>query len=122
MAVRGALFLLPVQFHSQGIWSLHPTRAAPAAVQGDISTPPDDVDAPGKENDVDAPQKKKTQLDGHLSFQPPLDSSHGWSGDDSIFPVNASTPSSVIKSVCSNCALRPPSFVTAVQSSAHKLL
>ena len=100
MAVRGALFLLPVQFHSQGIWSLHPTRAAPAAVQGDISTPPDDVDAPGKENDVDAPQKKKTQLDGHLTFQPPRLSSHGWSGDASIFPVSASTPSSVINKVC----------------------
>ena len=71
---------------------------------------------------VDAPEETKTQLDGHLTFQPPRLSSHGWSGDDSIFPVSASTPSSVINKVCSNCALRPPSFVTAVQSSAHKLL
>ena len=67
-------------------------------------------------------KKKDNQLDGHLTLQPPLDSSHGWRGDDSIFPVSASTPSSVINKVCSNCALRPPSFVTAVQSSAHKLL
>ena len=67
-------------------------------------------------------KKKDNQLDGHLTLQPPLDSSHGWRGDDSIFPVSASTPSSVINKVCSNCALRPPSLVTAVQSSAHKLL
>mmetsp|Transcript_7948 Transcript_7948/g.11881 ORF Transcript_7948/g.11881 Transcript_7948/m.11881 type:complete len:109 (+) Transcript_7948:148-474(+) len=33
--------------------------------------------------------------------------------------VNISTPSCLIRTVCSNCAARPRSFVTTVQSSFH---
>ena len=36
-------------------------------------------------------------------------------------PVSTSTPSSVTKTVCSYCAVRWPSAVTAVQSSSHTL-
>ena len=36
--------------------------------------------------------------------------SQNWMGELSFFPVRASTPSSVIKSVCSNCADRFPSI------------
>ena len=56
----------------------------------------------------------QTPLCTSLSF------SHHWTGDVSIFPVRASTPSSVTSSVCSNCADRFPSVVVAVQSSGHE--
>lgn len=40
-------------------------------------------------------------------------------GDVSSLAVNGTAPSSVIRNVCSNCAVRLPSFVAAVHLSGH---
>lgn len=42
-------------------------------------------------------------------------------GDVSIFPVRGKTPSSVMRRVCSNCAVRLPSMVAEVQSSGQQI-
>ena len=46
-------------------------------------------------------------------------SSQEYLGEVGSFPVNSSTPVSVISNVCSNCAVASPSDVAAVHLSGH---
>lgn len=48
-----------------------------------------------------------------------LHASQNCLGDDSSLPVRGTAPSSVMSSVCSNCAVLLPSAVAAVHLSGH---